>query len=70
MPPHAAFEKGTCENVYMPNAPLGLTRRELKMAGCNAVKLMRGQRESSCIFNTATVYLLYPFQTSGLPIIY
>lgn len=44
MPPHAAFKRGTCRNMYMPNA-LGLIRRELKMAGCDAVKLMRGQRK-------------------------
>jgi len=70
MPPHAAFERGTCGNRNMSNAPLGLIGKELKMAECNAVKLMRRQRESSCISNTATVYLPYPFQTSGLPIIY
>ena len=69
-PPQAAPARGTCGSTHTPNARLGLIRRELKMAGRDAVELMRGQRESSCIWNTAPVYLLYPFQTSGLPIIY
>jgi len=37
MPPHDAFERGMSENTYMPNAHLGLIRRELKMAGCSAM---------------------------------
>lgn len=65
-----ARERGTCGNTDMPSAPLGLIRKDLKMAERNAVKLTRGQRESSCIYNTATAYLLSPFQASGLPIIH
>lgn len=42
-------EGHACGNTYMPNVHGGLIRRELQMAECNAVKLMIGQRESSCI---------------------
>lgn len=70
MPSRAACEGGMCGNRNTPSTRLGLIRGEMEMAECNVVKLMGGQRESSWISNTATVHLLYLFQTSGLPISY